>query len=126
MNVDRKKRDILELVNTYICGPMQTKLLGGAYYFLLFTDGCTIFSWVNFIRKKIHTFKSFKKFKNMVEKQTGKFVKILRYDQGGEYKLGEFMKFFRNHGIIQQFTVPHTPQQNGVVEQKNITLVECT
>lgn len=60
-----------------------------------------------------------------MEKQFGKSIKILRSDQGGEYKLREFMKLCKSHGIFQQYTVPHTPQQNGVSERKNITLVEC-
>ena len=68
LNIDRKKRDIMELVHTDIYGPIQTRLLGGAYYFLLFSDDCTRFSWVYFIRKKSHTFQCFKEFKNMVEK----------------------------------------------------------
>ena len=59
----------------------------------------------------------------MIENQTGKRIKILRSDQGGEYKLGEFMNFCKQHGIMQQFTVPHTPQQNGVAERKNGTIV---
>ena len=61
----------------------------------------------------------------MIENQTGKKIKILHLDQGGEYRLGEFMNFCKQHGIIQQFTVPHTPPQNGVAERKNRTLVEC-
>jgi transposase InsO family protein len=61
----------------------------------------------------------------MVEKQTGKSIKILHSDQGGEYRLGDFNKYCKDNGIIQQFTVPHTPQQNGVAKRKNRTLVEC-
>lgn len=61
----------------------------------------------------------------MIKNQTGKKIKILCSDQEGEYRLGEFMNFCKQDGIIQQFTVPHTPQQNGVVERKNRTLVEC-
>jgi hypothetical protein len=61
----------------------------------------------------------------MVEKQTGKSIKILRSDQGEEYKSRDFNKYCKDHGIVQQFTVTHTPQQNGVVERKNRTLVEC-
>ena len=61
----------------------------------------------------------------MVEKQTGKSIKILRSDQGGEYKVGDFIKYCKDHGIVQQFTVPNTPQQNEVAERKNRTLVEC-
>jgi len=61
----------------------------------------------------------------MIENQTRKRIKILHSDQGGEYRLGEFMNFCKHHGIMQQFTMPHTPQQNVVAEQKNRTLVEC-
>ena len=61
----------------------------------------------------------------MIEKQTRKSIKILRSDQGGEYTVGTFTSYCKDNGIIQQFIVPHTPQQNGVVERKNKTLVEC-
>ena len=104
---------------------MQTRSLGGAYYFLLFTDDCTRFSWVYFLSKKSQSFRYFKEFKSIIEIQIGKRIKILCSDQGGEYRLGEFMNFCKQHGIIQQFTVPHSPQQNGVAERKNRTLVEC-
>jgi len=60
----------------------------------------------------------------MVEKQTGKCIKILRSDQGGEYKSKAFNTYCKSNGIQQQFTVPHTPQQNGVAERWNRTLVE--
>ena len=60
----------------------------------------------------------------MVEKQTGKCIQIIRSDKGGEYSLGAFKTYCKNNGIQQQFKIPHTPQQNGVAERKNITLVE--
>ena len=60
-----------------------------------------------------------------VEKQTRKCIKIVRYDQGGEYTSRDFNSYCKNNGIIQQFTVPSTPQQNGVAERKNMTLMEC-
>jgi hypothetical protein len=49
----------------------------------------------------------------------------VRSNEGGDYRLGKFIKYYKDHGIVQQFTVPHTPQQNEVVERKNINLVEC-
>jgi transposase InsO family protein len=125
MHIDKRKREILELVHTDVCGPMQTRSLGGAYYFLIFIDDRTRYTWVYFMRNKSDVFEYFKEFKNMVEKKTGKSIKILRSDQGGEYTSGAFIRYCKNNGIQQQFTVPHTPQQNGVVERKNRTLVEC-
>lgn len=47
---DMKQRDILKLVHTDLCGPMQTRSLGGAYYFLIFVDDCTRFKWVYFLK----------------------------------------------------------------------------
>ena len=61
----------------------------------------------------------------MIEKQTGKCIKILRSDSGGEYVFRDFKKYCKENGIQQQFTVSHTPQQNGIAERKNRTLVEC-
>ena len=74
---------------------------------------------------KSHTFEYFKQFIYIIEKQTTKHIKIIRFDQGGEYKKEELTKYCKDHGILQQFTVSHTPQQNEVVERKNRTLVEC-
>ena len=60
----------------------------------------------------------------MVENESGKKVKTLRSDNKGEFVKNEFEAFLSKHGIQHQNTVPYTPQQNGVVEQKNKTLVE--
>jgi hypothetical protein len=109
-NADKKKRDVLDLVHTDVCGPMQTRYLGGAFYFLLFIDDCTRYTWVYLLRIKSDVFEYFKEFRTMVEKKTGKSIKILRSDQGGEYKSGDFIKYCKDHGIVQQFIVPHTPQ----------------
>lgn len=120
---EKRQREILELIHTDVCGPMQTRSLGGALYFLIFVDDRSRYTWVYFIRKKSDVFEYFKEFKNMVEKQTGKYIKIIKSDQGGEYKSRVFNQYCKIHGIVKQFTVPHTPQRNGVAERKNRTLV---
>ena len=61
----------------------------------------------------------------MIEKETGKQIKILHLDQGGEYRKDELIRNCKDHGILQQFTVSHTPQQNGVAKRNNVTLFEC-
>ena len=65
---------------------MQTRSIGGAWYFLIFVDDRSRYTWVYFIRKKSDVFEYFKEFKSMVEKQNGNYIKILRSDQGGEFK----------------------------------------
>lgn len=106
---EKRQREILELIHTDVCGPMQTRSIGGAWYFLIFVDDRSRYTWVYFIRKKSDVFEYFKEFKNMVEKQTGNYIKILRSDQGGEFKSREFNQYCKSNGIQQQFTVPHTP-----------------
>ena len=124
VHTEKRQHDILELIHTDVCGPMQTRSLGGASYFVIFIDDRSRYTWVYFIRRKSDIFEYFKEFRTMVEKQTGKYIKILRSDQGGEYKSKAFNTYCKSNGIQQQFTVPHTPQQNGVAERWNRTLVE--
>ena len=104
---------------------MQTRYLGGASYFLTFIDDRSRYTWVYFIRRKGDVFEYFKEFRTMIEKQTEKCIKILRSNNGGQYVFGAFKKYCKENGIQQQFTVSHTPQQNGIKERKNKTLVEC-
>ena len=58
-----------------------------------------------------------------VERQLGRNVKVLRTDRGGEYNSKEFELYCQEHGIKRYVTMPYTPQQNGVAERKNITLM---
>ncbi|GJS06698.1 retrovirus-related pol polyprotein from transposon TNT 1-94 [Tanacetum coccineum] len=60
----------------------------------------------------------------LVEVQSGSTLRILRTDNGGEYTSNEFEYFLRQQGVIHQVTVPYSPQQNGVSERKNRTIVE--
>lgn len=76
------------------------------------------------MREKSQVFGIFKKFKSFDEKQTGCFIKVLRSDQGKEYNSKEFDKFCEDEGMHRQVTVRYTPQQKGVVERKNQTVVE--
>jgi len=58
-----------------------------------------------------------------VENETGKTVKTLRTDRGGEYCSTDFEVFCANYGIRRELTTPYTPQQNGVSEMKNRTIL---
>ncbi|RVW60687.1 Retrovirus-related Pol polyprotein from transposon TNT 1-94 [Vitis vinifera] len=76
---------------------------------------------------------AFKVFKAEVEKQYGKQIKIVRSDRSGEYygryledgqSPGPFAKFLQEHGIVAQYTMPGSPDQNGVAERRNRTLLD--
>ena len=60
----------------------------------------------------------------MIENQSGKRIKKLRTDNGLEFLSGEFEAFCKSEGITRHYTVPGTPQQNGVAERMNRTILE--
>ena len=80
---------------------------------LMFTQG------TYFLKYKSEVFENLKLFKAHVEKQFGKFVKILRTDNGGEYVNNDVQNLCDEAGIQLQNTVLYTPQQNGVAKRKN-------
>ena len=80
--------------------------------------------WVYFMRKKSEVFNVFKKFKALAEAQSGCKLQKLRSDRGKEYTSSEFDVFCEDEGIEHQLTVGYTPQQNGVSERKNRTVME--
>ena len=116
---------LLEIVHSDICGPINSESLGGAKYFLTFTDEMSNYSWVYFLKRKDETFKYFLQFKTMVEKEFECSIKYLRSDNGGEYCSNEFSNYLLKVGIQRQLTVPKTPEQNGISERLNRTLMEC-
>ena len=102
---------------------MATPILGSRY-FLLFVDDFNRKMWVYFLKKKSYAFTVFQKFKPLVEKEFGKSIITLRSNNGGEFCSNAFSSFLDTHGIQRQFTTPHTPQQNSVVERRNRTITE--
>ncbi len=90
----------------------------------MFTDNLSRYRCVYLIRHKSEVFEKFREFKNFAEKQTGKSIKRLRSDRGGEYLSHEFQGYLKEHGITHQKTPPYTPQLNGVSERRNRTLLD--
>ncbi|KAI5345500.1 hypothetical protein L3X38_013377 [Prunus dulcis] len=86
-----RAKEPLELIHSDLCGPMQTASLGGNKYFITFIDDFSRMCWVYFLRNKSETFHVFKKFKVMVELQSGYHVKRLRTDRGREYISADFL-----------------------------------
>ena len=74
----------LDVIHSYVCGPMQVDTLGGSRYFVLFIDELTRKAWIYLLKRKGEVLDVFKKFKNMVERQCGQKIKKLRSDGGGE------------------------------------------
>ena len=94
-----RAKEVLDLVHTDLCGPMSTSARGGYEYFITFTDDYSRYGYIYLMRHKSEAFEKFKEFKAEVENHRGRSIKSLRSDRGGEYLLGEFRQFLKNHGI---------------------------
>lgn len=115
---------VLEIVHADVCGPMETKSIGMSRYFLLFVDDYSRMSFVYFMKEKNEVFKYFREFKAMVENQKNDNIKILRTDNGGEFCSKAIEDFLKSFGIIHQKTNSYTPEQNGMAERNNRSIVE--
>ncbi|XP_046472611.1 uncharacterized protein [Neodiprion pinetum] len=121
---ETRATQILELVHSDLCGPMETESFAGAKYFLTLIDDFSRRLYVYFLKSKTQVAQTFANFKNLVENQTGKRIKTLRTDNGKEYCNNELLSLLQKAGIQHQTTNPYTPEQNGVAERKNRTIVE--
>ncbi|KAK9931773.1 hypothetical protein M0R45_019037 [Rubus argutus] len=113
----------LELVHADLCGPITPTSNSHKRYLLCFIDDFSRKTWSYLLTEKSEAFTSFKYLKSYMEKETGLSIKCLRTDRGGEFTSGEFNDFCRKNGIKRQFTTAYTPQQNGVTERKNRTVM---
>ena len=100
----------LELVHTDLCGPMSVPSLSQNTYFIMFIDDLTRMNWVYFLSSKAQTFGVFKRFKAVVENESGCKLKMLRLDNGKEYTSNKFNDFCEEMGIKHQLTVSYTHQ----------------
>ena len=113
----------LERVHTDMCGPLLVASTAKHKYYVIFFDDISRKFWIFFIQKKDQTFSNFCEFKALVEKESGKQVKALRSDNGGEYISNEFKKFCSKEGIRRELMALRNPQQKGIVEWKKRTIM---
>ena len=121
---ENRAEKLLQLIHSDVCGPINPPSLGGARYFITFTDDMSRFTTIYPLATKAECFTTFKQYKKWIENLTEKKIKILRTDNGGEYLSKAFMTYLTEHGVIHQTTVPYTPQQNGTAERLNRTLMQ--
>ncbi|KAI3769842.1 hypothetical protein L6452_00956 [Arctium lappa] len=116
---------LLELLHMDLCGPMRTQSLGGKKYILVIVDDYSRYTWVKFLRSKDETPDVLITFLKTTQVNLQKPVKILRTDNGTEFKNNKVEEYLESVGISHQYSAARTPQQNRVVERRNRTLVEA-
>ena len=122
---NRTSTKALQLLHSDICGPMKVKSIGGSVYFMTIIDDFSRYVFVYLLKHKSEALKTFQEFKIWAENSTGNKIKTLRTDNGGEYITKEFGAYLKVCGIRKEDTVPYTPQQNGVAERMNRTLMNA-
>lgn len=128
-----RSSQLLELIHTDICGPFEAPSWSGEKYFITFIDDYSRYGYTYLLHDKAESVNVLKLFIDEVERQLEKKVKVVRSDRGGEFYgrftesgqcPGLFAKLLESKGICAQYTMPGTPQQNGVAERRNHTLME--
>lgn len=123
-DIGTRATKLLEIVHSDVCGPFPTRSLGGANYFVSFIDDLSRKVFIFALKSKGEVFSKFIEFKNRAENETDLKIKILRSDNGTEYVNKNFADYFMKHGIKHQKSAPYSPQQNGLAERMNRTIIE--
>ncbi|KAF1313844.1 Integrase catalytic core protein, partial [Globisporangium splendens] len=119
-----KTSSVLELIHSDVMGPMKTQSSGGSRYILLFVDDFSRHVTGYFLKKKSEVSTKFQEFKALLENQTGNRIKKVRTDNGSEFVNKAFDAVCAASGIVHQLTTPYSPQQNGLVERMNRSVIE--
>jgi transposase InsO family protein len=100
---------------------MSSASLTGNIYYVSFIDDSSRKTWIYFMKTKDEVFSKFQEFKALVENQTGKKIKVLRFDNGGEYTSKDFDAFCREARIKRELTIPYNPQAEwGCREEEQV------
>ncbi|GKC46989.1 retrovirus-related pol polyprotein from transposon TNT 1-94 [Tanacetum coccineum] len=108
-----------------LCGPMRVASINGKKYILVIVDDYSRYTWTLFLRSKDETPKVLKDFLTMIQRNLQSIVISVRTNRGTEFLNKTLNAFFKEEGIEHQTSTPRTPEQNGVVERRNCTLVEA-
>jgi hypothetical protein len=115
---------VLECVHTDVVGPIRTATLGGAKYCLTIVDEYSSLSAVVLMSSKAEAGHALPEIMKKWQRLTGHAVKYVRSDRGGEFSSISLAEEFKKVGVSHTYTLPDTPQQNGVAERMNRTLFE--
>nr|GFA87708.1 putative ribonuclease H-like domain-containing protein [Tanacetum cinerariifolium] len=115
----------LYLLHMDLCGPMRVERVNGKQYILVIVDDYSRFAWVKFLRSKDETSDFIIKFLKMIQVRLKVPVRHIRTDNGTEFVSQTLREYYEDVGISHETSVARSPQQNGVVERRNRTLIEA-
>lgn len=119
-----RQSDLLDIIHSDVCGPMRIPSIGDARYYVEFIDDRSRWREVHFLKSKDEVLKVTKEYVTLVENQKGRSVKCFQTDNGGEYLGHQFDDYLTSRGITKRLTILYNPEQNGIAERKNRSLIE--
>lgn len=111
----KRSTEVLNIMYTDICGPMECGLIGGSKYFVLFVDDFSRINAIYFLKNKNEASRNFKECQVLVENQTNKMITVIRSDSGREFCNAELNNYLKKMGIVHQTTCAYTSEQNGLM-----------
>ena len=114
----------LEHVHSDLCRELEHLSLGGNRFFATLIDDMSGMIWIHPLKHKGDFVDWFIKMDSTFANQYGRHIGILWANNGGEYTNQCLQDYCDHHGILLEYTIPHTPQQNGVTERANQTLTK--
>ncbi|GKE54507.1 retrovirus-related pol polyprotein from transposon TNT 1-94 [Tanacetum coccineum] len=115
----------LQILHMDLCGPMRVESFNGKKYVLVIVDDYSRYTWTHFLRSKDETPEVLIDFLKLVQRGLHAQVRTIRTDKGTKFSSKTLHAYFAQEGIEHQTSTARTPEQNGVVERRNRTLVEA-
>lgn len=121
-----KPKRILEVVSSDVSGPITPETFDGYKYYVTFIDHFSHFTYVYLLKKKSEVLEKFKEYEAMVYNRFQVGISRFRCDKGGEYTSDSFKEFCKKKGIVIEYNIPRNPEQNGVCERLNRTILNMS
>ena len=118
-----RAKNLLDLVHADLCGPIKPETPGGKKLFLLAVDDKSRYMWLVLLSSKDQAADAIIRLQVCAEAEAGHKLGTLRTDRGGEFTSRAFGEYCAMEGVQRHLTAPYTPQQNGVVERRNQTVL---
>jgi transposase InsO family protein len=118
-----RAKERLELVHGDLCGSVTPATPEGRRYFLLVVEDLSRYMWVVVLGSKGEAANTIRRAQAAVEAECGRKLRVLRTDNGGEFTTAEFVSYCVDEGVQRHYSVSCSPQQNGVIERRNQTVV---
>jgi len=107
---NKKTNGILDLIHSDLYGLMTALSMNDCLYYNIFIDDWSRKTWIYFLKTKDESFSKFQDFKNLVENQTGRHIRVFITDNGKEFDSHKYDDLCRSLGIKSEMTVPYNPQ----------------